>query len=71
MPELVRVKPDDILRIAGEAACDPRTVQTVIHGGGLPLTRARVAAAARRLAIAFPDVDELADHTGAGRIRAT
>jgi hypothetical protein len=67
----VRVRRDDVLRIAGEASCDPRTVTTVLAGGGLALTKARVSAAARRLGIAFPDLDAIDDEGTSSRIRAT
>jgi len=43
--------PHTIRRLAVEAARDPRTVQAVARGGGSPMARAAVMAAAGRLGI--------------------
>jgi hypothetical protein len=45
------------IRIAAESVCDPRTVQRVIKGGGSPMARAAVKAAADRLGISLATDD--------------
>ena len=43
---------DEILRIAGAAQCDPRTVETYASGGKVrPLLRERIEAAMKKLRV--------------------
>jgi hypothetical protein len=54
MQNPIRVRPADVLRIAGEASRDPRTVMRILNGGGTPMSRNGVIAAAERLGISLP-----------------
>lgn len=50
-----RLTRPEILRLAAEAARDPKTVERVIKGAGNAQSRAAVDAAAKRLEIKLPD----------------
>ena len=69
MSTIVRMRQEDIWRLAAEAHRDPTTVKRVLEGKGTTsLSRAAIIEAAKRLAIALPPGFEDPPPT---RLRAT